>query len=267
MRNLRLAVAAAATAAVVAGLLIFTGTANAATLLTDDFEDGNSTGWTTSGGSWSVVTDGSRVFRQSGTSSDARARAGQLSWTDYTITARVKPIAFNGTNRFAAVLARAQSNTSYYYLALRSTNTVELKKLVGGSSTTLAAASVPVSVGVWYTLSLSVSGTSLRGTVNGGTALSASDSQFSAGQVGVATFYTSASFDDVFVESGAGPGPTTPGPSPTTPGPTTPAPIPPCQTGQAVPPIASPAGVNGSRPSPATAGPPRPAVPVDRCAP
>jgi len=245
MRNLRLAVAAAATAAVVAGLLIFTGTANAATLLTDDFEDGNSTGWTTSGGSWSVATDGSRVFRQSGTSSDARARAGQLSWTDYTVTARVKPIAFNGTNRFAAVLARAQSNTSYYYLALRSTNTVELKKLVGGSSTTLAAASVPVSVGVWYTLSLSVSGTSLRGTVNGGTALSASDSQFSAGQVGVATFYTSASFDDVLVESGAGPGPTTPGPSPTTPGPTTPAPIPPCQTGQAVPPIASPAGVNG----------------------
>ena len=131
---------------------------SAATLFSDDFEDGNSTGWTTSGGSWSVVTDGSRVLRQSGTSSDARARAGTSSWTDYAVTARVRPTAFNGSNRFVAVLARAQSNTSYYYLALRSNNTVELKKLVNGSSTTLATASVTVTVGTWYTLRLEVSG-------------------------------------------------------------------------------------------------------------
>jgi pectate lyase len=178
--------------------------AAAATLFSDNFEDGNSSGWTTSGGSWSVVADGSSVLRQSGTSSDSRARAGTAGWTDYAVTARVRPTAFNGSNRFVAVLARAQSNTSYYYLALRSNNTVELKKLVNGSSTTLATASVTVTVGTWYTLRLEVSGTSLRGTVNGGAAVTAIDAQYSSGQIGVATFNATASFDDVVVETVGG---------------------------------------------------------------
>src|SRR4051812_34038546 len=85
-------------------------------LFSDDFEDGNANSWTTSGGSWSVVSDGSQVYRQSGTSADARALVGSTSWTDQAVEARVKPLAFNGSDRFVAVLARAQSATSYYYL-------------------------------------------------------------------------------------------------------------------------------------------------------
>lgn len=192
--------AIAATALVlVGGMVAMTTSAFAATLFSDDFEDGNSSGWTTSGGTWSVATDASRVLRQSGTSSDARARAGSASWTNYTVAARVKPTAFNGSNRFVALLARAQSNTSYYYLALRSSNVVELKKLVGGSSTTLASAPVTVTLNTFYTLSITVSGTSLSGRVNNGTPLTATDSQFGAGGIGVATFNASGSFDDVLV--------------------------------------------------------------------
>ena len=112
MSRMKLAVSAAA--GLVTATVLVVSTASAATLFSDDFNDGNSTGWTTSGGTWSVVTDGSGVLRQSGTSSDARARAGSASWANYTVTARVKPTAVNGTNRFAAVLARVQSNTSYY---------------------------------------------------------------------------------------------------------------------------------------------------------
>jgi len=198
--------------AVLAGLLGFVGVGNAAPLFTDDFEDGDSAGWTTSGGSWSVVTDGSRVLAQTGTSSDARARAGSASWADYTVSVRVKATAFNGSDRFVAVLARAQSNTSYYYLALRSSNRVELKKLVNGSATTLATGSLTVSTNAWSAVSLRVSGTSLTGTV-GGVTLTATDSQFRAGQVGVATFNASARFDDVTVDGTPGPDPSSPAPS------------------------------------------------------
>ncbi|GAA1033941.1 hypothetical protein GCM10009557_37200 [Virgisporangium ochraceum] len=205
------AVTGAVLALAVAYVVGTVSSAAAATLFSDTFEDGNSTGWTTSGGSWSVVSDGSPVFRQSGTSSDARARAGTSTWTDYAVTARVRPTAFNGSNRFVAVLARAQSNTSYYYLALRSNNTVELKKLVNGSSTTLATASVTVTVGTWYTLRLEVSGSTLRGTVDGGAATTATDSQYSSGQIGVATFNATASFDDVVVETVGGGTPSSPG--------------------------------------------------------
>ncbi|WP_328478204.1 pectate lyase [Actinoplanes sp. NBC_00393] len=184
-------------------LVAFAATgAQAATLLSDDFEDGNATGWTTNGGSWSVATDGSRVYRQGGTSSDARALTGTASWTDYAVQARVKPTAFSGSNRFAAVLARVQSSTSYYYLALRSNNTVELKRLDNGSSTTLDTASVTVSAGTWYTLRLEVAGTALRGYVNGTLLTEAADTRWAGGRVGVATFYTSANFDDVEVTTG-----------------------------------------------------------------
>ena len=98
----RLLVSVGAALAAVALAIGMGATAYADTLFTDNFEDGNSAGWSRSGGSWSVATDGSRVYRQSSTSSDARARAGTASWTNYTVTARVKPTAFNGSNRFVA---------------------------------------------------------------------------------------------------------------------------------------------------------------------
>jgi len=202
-------VATAASLVLAAAVTLATMTsASAATLFTDDFEDGNSTGWSTSGGTWSVGTDGTRVLQQTGTSGDARARAGSASWTDYTVTARVKATAFNGTNRFTALLARAQSDTSYYYVALRSSNVVELKKLVSGSATTLASAAMTVSAGTWYTVSLTVSGSSLRGQVTGGPTLTATDTQYAAGGIGVASFYASAVFDDVTVADAATPSPT-----------------------------------------------------------
>ena len=206
----RTASVATAALAVVVSMVAVSGTAHAAILFSDDFQDGNSTGWTASGGSWSVGTDGTPVLRQTGTSSDARSRAGQASWTDYTVSVRVKPTALSGANRFVAVLARAQSATSYYYLALRSNNTVELKKLVNGSAATLASGPATFTINTWYTLSLQVRGTSLVGTVNGGSTLTATDTQFSSGQVGVATYFTAANFDDVSVSDTA---PATTGPT------------------------------------------------------
>ncbi len=175
--------------------------AHGATVFSDDFEDGNSSGWSPSGGSWSVVSDGSQVYRQTGTSADARALTSDTAWTDQIVSVRVKPLSFNGANRFVAVAARAQSTTSYYYLALRSNNTVELKKLVSGSSTTLATASFSVATGQWYTLTLAAQGSSLTGSVNGQILVSAGDTRFASGRAGVATFYASASFDDLSVST------------------------------------------------------------------
>jgi pectate lyase len=211
-----------AIAAVVLAFAVFTPSARAATLLSDNFEDGNLDGWTRSGGSWSVVTDGTQVARQGSTSSDARALAGDAAWTDYSVQARVKPLSFNGSDRFTAVLARAQSATSYYYLTLRSSNTVQLKKLVGGSSTTLSTASVTVATNTWYTLRIEVSGNTLRGFVNGTQVGSATDNQFAAGRAGLATFNASASFDDVQVETGTTPTPTATTPTITPTGPVDP---------------------------------------------
>lgn len=182
--------------------------AGAQTLLSDTFEDGNANGWTVSGGTWSVVTDGSQAYRQSNTgSSDSRTWTGSSGWTNYSVQVRVKPLSWNGSNRFVALLARRQSATSYYYVTLRSSNLLELKKLVSGSVVTLASRSFTVATGTWYTLRLDVNGSSLAAYVNGAQQLTATDTQYTAGDAGVATYFGTASFDD-FLVTGVGSTPT-----------------------------------------------------------
>ena len=98
LKSLKVGCAAAFGGALLALLFGLAAAAQSQELFTDDFEGGIANGWTTSGGSWSVVTDGSQVYKQSATSNDARARAGSPSWTDYAVQARVKPLAFPGSN-------------------------------------------------------------------------------------------------------------------------------------------------------------------------
>src|SRR5262245_35202179 len=182
-------------------------------LFADDFEDGNANGWTKSGGSWAVVSDGSLVYRQSGTSADSNARAGSPSWTNISTQARVKPIAFNGADRYVGVTARVVNSNHYYFLALQNGNRLLLGKRAGSSPITLATRSFTFSPGTFLTLRLDANGSTLTGFVNGTQQLTASDSEFTAGIIGGATFFASASFDDFLVTSIGGGG--TPPPAPT----------------------------------------------------
>ncbi|MEV4170522.1 pectate lyase [Nonomuraea sp. NPDC049709] len=210
------ALAAATTAALlVAAALLGMPSASAATLFGDDFEDGDAAGWSRSGGSWSVVTDGSRAYRQSGTSADARAVAG-AGWTDQAVQARVRPIAFNGSGRHVAVLARAQSTSSYYFLGLTDAGSVVLGRRTGGAPVTLASAAASAVPGTWYTLRLEAFGSTLRGFVNNVQLVTATDGALPSGRAGLAGHYASATFDDVLVSDLGGPTdpPTSPTPPP-----------------------------------------------------
>jgi hypothetical protein len=56
--------------------------AQAATVFTADFESGSTSGWSKSGGSWSVVADGSQTLRQTNAGSqNARDFAGDAGPT------------------------------------------------------------------------------------------------------------------------------------------------------------------------------------------
>lgn len=210
----------------VLGAMIFSFQQNmvsAAQIFSDDFEDGNSNGWSKSGGSWSIVTDGTKVYKQSSTSANAYTYTGTSTWNNYSVQAKIKAISFNGTRQFG-VLARFSSTSNHYFVTLSNANKLELGKKVSGNITILASKSFTVQTGTWYTLKLSVSGNNLQCFVNGNPELSATDSSFSAGKIGLWAGYTSAEFDDVTVEDGgtvATPTPTTPvvtaTPTPTTP--------------------------------------------------
>ncbi|MEJ3745137.1 family 16 glycoside hydrolase [Actinomycetes bacterium KLBMP 9797] len=183
---------------------------------TDDFEDGDTAGWSKSGGSWSVVSDGSKVLKQAKTGASlARQFAGRTEWTDYTVRAEVKPqsVAAGG---YAALVARSTSATSFYRLAVTGANTMRLESVKSGTATVLCEAALTVSAGTAYTLGLTVAGNRLSASVNGATVLSATASTFARGRVGVQTYDATAAFDNVAVVVGA------PGTPPATTSPTVP---------------------------------------------
>jgi Fibronectin type III domain len=182
------------------------------TLFSDDFQDGNASGWTRSSGSWSIVTDGSLAYSQSGTSSDSNARAGSSAWTNYSVQARVKPIAFNGADRYVGVMARVVNSNHYYFLALQNGNRLVLGKRAGSSPIILASRSFTFTTGTFYTLRLDAQGSSLSGYVNGALQLTATESEFASGIIGGATYFASATFDDFLVTALSGGGGSPPPP-------------------------------------------------------
>ncbi len=221
-RRNRLALATGVGVAVAAMVLAIGAAANAATLFSDDFNDGNATGWSTSGGSWSAS---SGAYAQTGASASAKALAGSASWTTVTVSARVRADAFGSAgSRGIGIAARVQ-NTSNFYALVRTPTAVQIRK---GATTILASAPYAVTAGAWQTLSLSATGSSLAGSVNGAVLVSTTDSSYAAGGAGLLAHYTRGAFDDVLATDAAGPGPTTPpATTPPTSPPTTPPTTPP----------------------------------------
>jgi len=174
-------------------------TAPATILLFEDFEDSVANGFTTSGGTWSIATDGMKVYRQSSTTVADAWSFHNTSWTDPIFHVDVKPIAFNGTNRHVSIYARWLDSNNHYYFALRSSNTIELKKKVGGTVTTLQSAAFTVATGTWYTLKLEVVGNALKAYINGQLKLSATDTTLASGKIGVGGYAASASYGDILV--------------------------------------------------------------------
>ncbi|GIG85316.1 pectate lyase family protein [Plantactinospora endophytica] len=241
MRNGRtrrglLAAAGAGVLAVALTVGIITNPAQAATLYSDNFDDGNADGWSKSGGDWAVATDGSPAYRQANSGSElARGFAGDNGWTNYQVQARVKPLSFNGANRVVAIAARANSATRMYRLALLNANRAELQAVNGSAITVLGSASVSVATGSWYTLRLVVNGSTIQGFVNGTQVGSGSSSAQTAGRIALVTVFASAIYDDVSVDTVGSQPPTNP-PTATTRPPTGQPTTPPSTTGPPVPP-------------------------------
>ncbi|MEV4627281.1 pectate lyase [Micromonospora sp. NPDC049523] len=202
-----------AVAALIAGTIGFSHTAQAATVFGDNFEDGNTSDWSKSGGTWAVVADGSQTVRQSNAGSEnARFFNGSTGWTAYTVQARVKPLSL-GSGGHVGLLARASGSTTFYRLALLPGNQAQLQAVKGSTVTIIGGVSRTVATGTWYTLAIEVNGTTVRATVDGAQIAQGSSSVSAAGRIGLQTVYASAAYDDVSV--------TTSGTTPPTANPTT----------------------------------------------
>lgn len=168
-------------------------------LFTDDFEDGNSNDWATTGGSWGVTTEDSKVLVQDSVYGEAIASAGNTAWTDYTLEADVKLRKAGGNG---GILFRFQDVNNFYMFRLNDTgNVAELYKKIGGQMSLLQSVPVTVNPGQMYRLKVTVQGAAVSGAIDGTSVLTwtGSGTQLTSGKIGVRVHSTSASFDNVKV--------------------------------------------------------------------
>lgn len=161
-----------------------------------DFTNPDTSNWTVSGpGVWTVR---SGVFAQSSTSGDARALIGTAT-DDQVVRARAQLGAFGSggrSDKWFGVLARASNNSNYYYLTLRSNNTLQLRKVVNGVITTLGSRPFTVLRGTPYDLQLEAVGSRLRVRVNGATLFDLTDTSHTSGQPGLVAYRAAVDYDD-----------------------------------------------------------------------
>jgi pectate lyase len=101
-----------------------------------------------------------------------------------------------GQERWVGLIARYANDRNYYYVTLRSGNTLSLRKLVNGAITELASVPVTVSTGSWYALRLEVMATTLRVYLGSTMVMQVMDATHAQGRGGLMTYKAAAQFDD-----------------------------------------------------------------------
>lgn len=168
-------------------------------LLNEDFlSDKN---WTAISGTWKAING---EYTQSSGVSPSLSFAGESNWNDYTSETKVK---FNSMGGIGFVF-RANNEKQYYvaYLSFtRETESLSLFKHTGPGLSDrgiVALAKTPLSLNKWYTLKVTVKGSSIKIYLDNILKIDKEDLAYSSGKIGLYSWGTDASFDDVRVYEG-----------------------------------------------------------------
>ncbi len=166
------------------------------------FESGNANGWTpTAGSQFSVVQQyGNRFYRQTSLAGDARAVLDDSDWNDATITADIRPTGFNGSDRWVGLATRYANASNFYYVTLRSSGTIQLRRVLDGAITILATQPLAVTAGKKYRVTLQTVGATQQVYLDGRQVLSARDATLQRGRAALVSFRASVEFDNVIVQ-------------------------------------------------------------------
>jgi len=168
----------------------------------DDFESSKAASWRPNAGSqFSVVTSGTNhIYRQTSTTGEAHALLSGAYWTNQAIEAEVTPRAFDGNDRWVGLVTRFQNTQNYFYVTMRSSGSLQLKRLRGGVISTIASTALPVTLNRKYRLRLESIGSVHRVYVDGALLLDADDAGAPLqGSAGVIMNRARADFDNVMV--------------------------------------------------------------------
>ncbi len=178
-------------------------------IFSDNFESGTSK-WMTSGpGTATIASDGSSVYDLSCLMSKVfLAAAGDISWSNVIVQARIKILSFNGSSSsyYAGLCARVQDANNYYCVTLRSDAKVAIRGDIAGSSNSIGSSnSYGVATATWYTVQLEIVGSTITASINGTPVLpktgdpAITDASLTSGGIALIVDNTEAEFDDVTV--------------------------------------------------------------------
>jgi fibronectin type 3 domain-containing protein len=182
-------------------------------LFEDNFEENQiRSDWQIDGGTWSIIEDslkpGNKVLHQDHTSQEAFITAGNVEWTDYTVSMKFKHV---DGGAYPGILARFQDKNNYYMFRLDRVGgdnntyaTIDISKKVNGTSTTLAYLTVnqyPIYPNVWYTLKIQLKGPLIKCYINDVLIFVIMDNSLSKGKIGIRTRWGKVDIDDVCVTS------------------------------------------------------------------
>lgn len=184
------------------GVFVYELPANleAPAIIQDDFEQGAGA-WTPSlSGVWSIATVGTNnVYRQTNLGGAAHSIRGDANWTNQSVEAYIRPIAFQTTQAWFGLATRYRDANNHYYVTARSDGSLVLRKKVAGVTTTLDSAPLTVSADQRYRLRLEAIGTRIRAYVNETLMLEAIDDALDRGRAALLTYRTRADFDNVLI--------------------------------------------------------------------
>jgi len=158
----------------------------------------------TPGSQFARVASGSNfVYRQSSLAGEAQAVHIASDWpVQQSIEADITPTAINGTDRWVGLAARYTDVNNHYYVTLRSSNRIQLRRKVAGAYVTLADAALPFTLNARYHVKLIVNrfmdSNSLSVYVDGTQRLGALDNMLTHGNVALLTYRARADFDNVY---------------------------------------------------------------------
>jgi hypothetical protein len=176
---------------------------NAAFALTWDFENPNQEKeFSSPNGTWGIK-DGVMMESNALNAAAQRNLVGDESWTDYTIEAKIRIDKGN----WAGIVFRAQSDFEYYVAYLNvPDNKSELWRHSKPAHDSRAAINsnfpaqkTKVENAKWMTVKIEIAGDKFTYTLNDQLQWEAQDGQYKRGKIGVWTWQTAASFDDLSV--------------------------------------------------------------------
>ncbi len=187
------------------------------------FEDGNATGWKPLTLSrWSVVTDEGDYAYFLNTSEYSSLNGYGLgeysllpeSYGDFTMTLQARPgddVDDNAQADFAIVFGYQNANEYFYMMFNNDAGFTALFKVAGGTRQQVAAADQDwITDNLYHAVEISRSGGEITVLFDGATVLTATDTDYATGRVGVGSFNDSAYFDDISVRENSSPVPQAP---------------------------------------------------------